>query len=110
MLNGSIAILPLVAILMARGFRRLQPAGSPPLSWRWGIWFGTTFFAVAFISLGMAELNGTTAIISKMEWFKTVGAVSAVGLIPLGIFLILDYALHLTRRLESSHVDSTSKS
>jgi hypothetical protein len=110
MLNGSLAILPLIAILMARGFRRLQPAGSPPLSWRWGIWFGTTFFAVAFISLGLAALNGTTAPISTTEWFKTVGAVSAIGLIPLGIFLILEFALRLTRKLESSHVDSMSKS
>jgi hypothetical protein len=102
MIGGSLVVLPLIAVLAATVYRRSRPAGSPPRSWREGVVFGLTFFGTAFIGMGLAAFGQTKAPVSPTDWCAVIVALVVMGCTPLGVFLLLDTALRLTRRWEEA--------
>jgi drug/metabolite transporter (DMT)-like permease len=102
-MNGSMAIWPVLAILIATSYRRSRlAAGSEP-----------TLRERVVLSLSIAAAFWAVTILSSRpkdapfppnadEWFALVFGVS-LGAIPLVAFLLIDYSLRLTRRLESRY-------
>ena len=94
----------LIAILAAGAYRRSRTPGAVPFAWRQAVLIALTIFAGGFLGLGLGGLRMTQAPISPAEWNEAVAAFLVIGCTPLGVFLLLDVALRLTRGWEAGRL------
>lgn len=100
-MNGGMAVLPICVMLALIAYSRSRSGAVPTLRERLRV--GLVAMAVVWpaIVFGTRPKNAPLPP-NADEWFALVFGVS-LGAIPLVAYLLIDYSLRLTRRLESRY-------